>query len=121
VYAPFACHGFVAVIVLVFNSSVFHRPGGSRFPVNTTFPFSVMITSFAVNVAMHPASQKVPIESSACPFKPGNTWASNAFCGNFGNGKEAVCELVMKCPFGNLTLIGFVAVILLVHAVSNRM
>jgi hypothetical protein len=82
-----------------------------------------MITSVAVNVAMNPASQKVPIDRSACPFKPGKTWASNAFCGNLGNGSVAVCELLMCWSFGNLTLIGFIAVLavlLFVQAVSNR-
>lgn len=80
-----------------------------------------MITSVAVKRAVHPASQNVPIERRACPLRPGNTCASNAFAGRLGKGSDAWCVLLICSPFGNVTIIGLTDIFLLMHSVSNRM
>ena len=64
----------VQAVVGVFRSlTVFHNPGGSRAPTRTTLPLSDIVTAVAEKVAMHPASQKVPMDSRAWPERPGNT------------------------------------------------
>jgi hypothetical protein len=44
---------------------VFQRPGGTLVPSRITLPWYVILTELASKIAVHPASQKVPIDSSA--------------------------------------------------------
>ena len=66
-----------ALVVVGLVGIVAQSPGGSRVPTKTVFPLSEMMTFVAENVAMHPASQKVPMERRAWPASPGKMWAYN--------------------------------------------
>jgi hypothetical protein len=58
-----------------------------------------------VKVAMHPASQRRPMESSEPDARSGEIWARHAEIGSRGSVRSAVWVDMMLVPFGILSFL----------------
>ena len=116
VYAALACQG----VLLCCWSGVVHSPGDTLPPLSTIAPWCSMVTPVAVNVAVHPASQNCPTDSSACPAKSGNRCAVKASCGRLLKGSVASWLLMIASPFGRRTVHGLDVARLLRQSLLSR-
>ena len=82
------------------------------YPSNIVFPFNVMRTISFSKIALHPASHNCPMEMREDVVKCGNILASLSYSGSSGIGRKVSCVFVIIRPAGNLTEIGFFAIIL---------
>ena len=80
--------------------------GPARVPDRMMVWSNSMVTLFAVNVAMQPASQSVPIDRSMPSFKAGTMWTSRAGAGKAGMSRSASWVECMMVPFGLVMLMG---------------
>ena len=85
---------------------------GFLYPFNIVFPFNVMLTISFSKMALHPASHNCPMEMREDVVKCGKILASLAFSGSSGIGRKTSCVFLIIRPAGNLTEIGFFAIIL---------
>ena len=89
-------------------SGIRHSPVcRSRCPVKIIMLSLIILTSALSNVASHPASQSLPMETRELCVKPGMMWASRACSGNCGSDSWTACVVDRSMsPFGSPTVIG---------------
>ena len=80
--------------------------GPARLPDKIVLSSKVMVTVCAVNTAVQPASQRVPIDRSMPSFKSGTMWTKRALAGSAGMSSSASWVECMILPLGLLILMG---------------
>ena len=113
------CSALVVVWYALFNSKVFflvsvfalvrgkyHKPGGSGHPRRRMFPYFLMCIVLEVNLAVHPASQNVPIEMRECRASPGSMCPVCACVGNWSSWSWNYCVACMAALLSMSTTIG---------------
>ena len=105
-YALLHSRIFFVVLVFLLVRGKFHKPGGSRYPQRRMFPSFLMCTMLEVNLAVHPASKKFPIEMRECRASPGSMFPTCACVGNLSSWSWYYCVARMTSPLGTPTAIG---------------
>ena len=73
------------------------------FPDIITSPLLLIVTESLSNVALYPAAQSCPMESSDPVCSWGSTWAAVALADNCGRSIVAECDELIVSPFGSVT------------------
>jgi hypothetical protein len=94
---------------------------GSRSPCKTMHCLYQMLHVVLVNVAVHPASQRVLMEMSDEWESPGTMWARVADCGSPGMSKLHVWVDCRTEPSGMVTVMGLLSIRLLMTCACFRM
>ena len=83
-----------------------HKPGGSCHSRRRMFPSFLMCTVLEVNSAVHPASQKFPIEMREYHASPGSMCPAHACVGNWSSWSWHFCVARMTASLGIPTTVG---------------
>jgi hypothetical protein len=106
-FAHWRVLGSAGIEVVVGVMGNFHNPVCvSLVPVKTTSSFLVMTTVVRSNVALHPASHSVPMDTSELCVRPGIRCAFRASYGSWGMFNVQLVGLDWRVvPFGRPTVI----------------